>query len=189
MDLHAAGHRPAHRPARRTGWAPAPRVLLGFLAAALLAPVLGVLAPGIASAQDAAQGPAPRRVEVLPVADGFLDPPGADQFTDVLVLAVREGSELIVLQLDLAGGVRVDVAELAARIAASPVPVVVFVAPIATAPRAAGAAGALFAAAHVRALAPDATVGPLDPLDLRPGVTAPADPVALAVAPPRPAGV
>ncbi|MGA0830726.1 MAG: NfeD family protein [Nitriliruptoraceae bacterium] len=120
---------------------------------------------------------------------GSRDPPVADQFTDVLVRAVREGSELIVLQLDLAGGVRVDVAELAARIAASPVPVVVFVAPIATAPRAAGAAGALFAAAHVRALAPDATVGPLDPLDLRPGVTAPADPVALAVATPRPDGV
>ena len=184
MDHHAAGRRRAHGPARRTGRGPAPRVLLGLLAAALLAPVLGTLAPGIASAQDVAS----RRVEVLPVADGFLDPPVADQFADVLDLAVREGSELIVLQLDLAGGVRVDAAGLAARVAASPVPVAVFVAPIATAPRAAGAAGALFAAAHVRALAPDATVGPLDPLDLRPGVAAPADPVALAAATPRPTG-
>ena len=106
----------------------------------------------------------------------------------MLDLAAREGSELVVLQLDLAGGVRVDAADLVARIAASPVPVVVFVAPIATAPRAAGAAGALFAAAHVRAVAPDATVGPLDPLDLRPGAAVPADPIALATATPRPGG-
>ncbi len=145
-----------------------------------------MLAPS-AVAQDAAEdGGTSRRVEVLPVADGFLDPPVADQIADVLDLAVRDGSELVVLQLDLAGGVRVDAAALATRIAASPVPVVVFVAPVATAPRAAGAAGALFAAAHVRAVAPDASVGPLDPLDLRPGASGPSDPVALAAATPRP---
>ncbi len=148
--------------------------------------ICGMLAPS-AVAQDAAEdGGTSRRVEVLPVADGFLDPPVADQIADVLDLAVRDGSELVVLQLDLAGGVRVDAAALATRIAASPVPVVVFVAPVATAPRAAGAAGALFAAAHVRAVAPDASVGPLDPLDLRPGASGPSDPVALAAATPRP---
>ena len=177
-----AGPRRAHGPARRTGRGRAARGLLALLAIALVAPVLALATTGPARAQDAAQV---RRVEVLPVGDGFLDPPVADQIVDVLDLAAREGSELVVLQLDLAGGVRIDTADLTARIAASPVPVVVLVAPIATGPRAAGAAGAVFAAAHVRAVAPDATVGPLDPLDLRPGASEPVDVAALAAATPR----
>ncbi len=187
MDPHDAGRGRLHGSARRNGRGRAARAVLALVAAALVAPVLGALVPAPASAQDAEvpSGPTVRRVEVLPVADGFLDPPVADQIADVLDLAAREEAELVVLQLDLAGGVRIDAADLTTRIAASPVPVVVFVAPIATAPRAAGAAGAAFAAAHVRAVAPDATVGPLDPLDLRPGAAVPADPVGTAAATPR----
>jgi membrane-bound serine protease (ClpP class) len=139
------------------------RVALPALVAALLLPLLATLLP---AAPAAAQADV-RRVEILPLRGGFLDRPVAAQVADVLDLAAREGAELVVLQFDASGGVAVDTAALAARIAASPVPVAVTVGPIGSAPEAAGAAGAVFLAAHVRAVAPDATVGPLAPLDLR----------------------
>jgi membrane-bound serine protease (ClpP class) len=157
-------------------------VLRAVLVVALALPVLAALAPSsvavgpaVARADEAADEvqaqvgaqAVPRRVEILPLRGGFLDPPVAAQVRDVLDLAAREGAELVVLQFDAAGGVSLDTAELVARIAASPVPVAVSVGPIGTAPEAAGAAAAVFLAAHVRAVAPDATVGPLAPLDLR----------------------
>ena len=146
------------------GWRlrPGRTVLLSLLVAMLLVPIV-VVAADSAGAQQERE----RRVEILPLRDGFLDPPVAAQFLDVLELAEREGAELVVLQLNARGGVSVDTAELAARIAASPVPVAVYVGPIGTGPAAAGAAAAVFLAAHVRALAPDATVGARGPLDLR----------------------
>jgi membrane-bound serine protease (ClpP class) len=42
-------------------------------------------------------------VEILPVS-GFLDPPVAAQLRDVLEQAEREGSDLVVVQLDSDGG-------------------------------------------------------------------------------------
>jgi membrane-bound serine protease (ClpP class) len=108
---------------------------------------------------------ADRLVEILPLT-GFLDPPTSAQITDVLDLAAEEGSVLVVLQLDAGGGVSVDTEDLLARIEASPVPVAVLVGPLGSGPRAAGAAGLLWLAADVRALALDATVGPLGPADL-----------------------
>jgi len=126
-------------------------------------PVLAALLPApAADAQDDV-----RRVEILPLRGGFLDPPVEAQIADVIALARREGSELVVLQFDSAAGVAVDSADLAALIAASSVPVAVSVGPIGSGPKAAGAAAAVFLAAHVRAVTPDATVGPLSPLDLR----------------------
>jgi membrane-bound serine protease (ClpP class) len=76
---------------------------------------------------------------------------------------------LVVLQLDAPGGVSVDPDELLAAIDDSPVPVAVLVGPLGSAPRAAGAAGLLWLAADVRALAIDASVGPLEPADLTDG--------------------
>jgi len=161
---------------------PRSRVLLAVLLGALtLSSVAGLLAAASASpaaAQVSAQGevgppdgaelrPGARRVEILPLRGGFLDRPVAAQVADVLDLAEREGAELVVLQFDAGGGVAVDTAALVARIAASSVPVAVSVGPIGSAPDAAGAAAAVFLAAHVRAVAPDALVGPLAPLDLR----------------------
>jgi membrane-bound serine protease (ClpP class) len=139
------------------------RLALPLLIAALVLPLLAALLP----AHPADAQADVRRVEILPLRDGFLDPPVAAQILDVLALAEREGAELVVLQFDAAAGVSVDTAALIARIAASTVPVAVTIGPIGSGPRAAGAAAAVFLAAHVRALAPDATVGPLAPLDLR----------------------
>jgi len=139
------------------------RVALPALVVALVLPLLVALLPAVPADAQADM----RRVEILPLRDGFLDPPVAAQIVDVLDLAEREGAELVVIQVDAAAGVSVDTAALAARIAASSVPVAVTVGPIGSGPRAAGAAAAVFLAAHVRAVTPDATVGPLAPLDLR----------------------
>jgi len=139
------------------------RVALSTLVVALVLPLLAALLPAHVAEAQAEM----RRVEILPLRGGFLDPPVAGQISDVIDLAEREGAELVILQFDSAGGVAVDTAELTARIAASGVPVAVTIGPIGSGPRAAGAAAAVFLAAHVRAVAPDATVGPLAPLDLR----------------------
>ena len=168
------------------------RALLAVLLGALVLPVFLALLPAPtadaeAVATDVAQADV-RRVEILPLRGGFLDPPVVAQIGDILDLAEREGAELVVLQFDAPGGVSVDTDAVVARIATSPVPVAVSVGPIGTGPRAAGAAAAVLLAAHVRAVAPDATVGPLAPLDLR-ALDAPApDPVALLTATPRPDG-
>jgi membrane-bound serine protease (ClpP class) len=111
---------------------------------------------------------AERLVEILPL-QGFLDPPTSAQILEVLELAAEDGSVLVVLQLDAPGGVSVDPDELLEAIDASPVPVAVLVGPLGSAPRAAGAAGLLWLAADVRALALDASVGPLSPVDLTDG--------------------
>ncbi|MEX1178919.1 MAG: NfeD family protein [Nitriliruptor sp.] len=108
---------------------------------------------------------AERLVEILPL-DGFLDPPTSAQILEVLELAADEGSVLVVLQLDAGGGVSADTDELLAAIDASPVPVAVLVGPLGSGPQAAGAAGLLWLAGDVRAVALDASVGPLEPADL-----------------------
>jgi membrane-bound serine protease (ClpP class) len=165
------------------------RAVLPVLAAVLVLPLLATLLPaGPAAAQAEVARADVRRVEILPLRGGFLDPPVAAQIGDVLDLAAREGAELVVLQFDASAGVSLDTAALVARIAASPVPVAVSVGPIGSAPQAAGAAAAVFLAAHIRAVAPDATVGPLVPLDLS-DLDAPSpDALALLSATPRQPG-
>lgn len=104
-------------------------------------------------------------VEILPLS-GFLDPPTAAQIRDVFALAAEEGSVLVVLQLDARGAVSVDTDQLVTAIERSPVPVAVLVGPLGTDPEVAGAAGAMWLAADVRAAVLDGSVGPLAPLDL-----------------------
>jgi membrane-bound serine protease (ClpP class) len=105
-------------------------------------------------------------VEILPLRGGFIDPPVAAQIREVIELAEREGSDLVVLQYTSTGGVSVDLDDLLATIEESPVPVAVLIGPLGTGAEAVGAAGLLWLAADVRAIAVDASVGPLDPADL-----------------------
>lgn len=135
------------------------------LAAAVLASTVSIAAGATPDPGGSAQGSL-RTVEVLPLRAGFLDPPVVAQLIDILEQAEERGSELVVLQLSAPGSVSVDAAELLARIQASSVPVAVLLGPIGTGADAAGAAGLLWLGASVRALAIDASVGPLDPLDL-----------------------
>jgi membrane-bound serine protease (ClpP class) len=107
-----------------------------------------------------------RTVEVLPLRGGFFDPPVAAQVTDVLDLAEEVGSELVVLQYSSGGGVSVDLDELLGRMEASSVPIAALIGPLGAGAEAAGAAGLIWAAADIRAISADATVGPVSPADL-----------------------
>ncbi len=140
------------------------RLFVLLLAAAAL---LGLAVPP-AGAQDPAGDPAAdelRDVDILPL-EGFIDPPVANQVLELLDDAAERGSMLVVLQIDAEGVISADVDELVDRIRQSPVPVAVFVGPRSAQARAGGGAAALLYAAHVAAIAEDATVGPAAPLDL-----------------------
>ncbi len=124
---------------------------------ALLAGALLLALSGVAGAQAGAT------VEVVQV-DGPLDGRIVAHVDAALERAAEQGSEVVVLELDTEGGLRHDGVDLAERIAASPVPVAVWVGP----PGArAGGAGALVAhAGHVLATSPASVLGPAVPLDL-----------------------
>ncbi len=107
-----------------------------------------------------------RRVEVLPLRGGFLDPPVASQIRDVVDVADEEGSELIVLQYSIQGGVSLDLDDLLRELDRSTVPVAVLIGPLGGGAEAVGAGGLLWANAHIRAISSDASVGPIDPVDL-----------------------
>ena len=138
----------------------------------LVLAVLALVALGMTASLVSAQSDDPaddgpsRRVEVLPLRGGLLDPPVVAQITDLIELAERDGSELIVLQYSSGGGVSVDLDDLLARMDASPVPIAVLIGPLGSGAEAAGAPGVVWLAADVRAISLDATVGPLDPVDL-----------------------
>jgi membrane-bound serine protease (ClpP class) len=118
-----------------------------------------------AAGSGAADGAA-RVVEILPLRGGFIDPPVTAQIADVLELAADQGSELVVLQYSSPGGVSVDLEEVVDLLRSSTVPVAVLVGPLGVGAEAGGAAGLLWLAADIRAVAADGSVGPLDPLDL-----------------------
>lgn len=118
---------------------------------------------GIASAQE--PDATSSDIDILPL-EGFIDPPVAAAIEDLIADANARGSELVVLQLDSPGGVSVDVEGLAAAVAGSEVPVAVFVGPFGTEATVEGAAAVLALSADVLAVAPDATVGPVAPVDL-----------------------
>ena len=105
-------------------------------------------------------------VEILPLRGGFIDPPVVAQIRDILELADEQGSDLVVLQYTSPGGVSADLEQLLEDLADAPVPVAALIGPLGTGAEAAGAAGLLWLAADLRAISVDATVGPLEPVDL-----------------------
>jgi len=146
----------------------------------LCSAVLALLGLGLVASSAAAQelpsdlvdGPCPddieetRVVEVLPLRGGFVDPPVSDQIQDVIELAEVEGSELVILQYSARGGVSLDLDELLGRMEAANVPIAVLIGPLGTGAEARGAGGLIWAAADIRAVSLDASVGPLSPVDL-----------------------
>lgn len=135
-------------------------LLLGLIVATLVATPARAQVGDSGDLDDAEQV-----VDILPV-EGFIDPPVAAQIRDVVAGAEERGSELVVLQLDSPGIVSADLNELLSAIQQSPVPVVVYVGPRAAGARAGGGATMLLAAAHLRAAALDAALGPAAPFDL-----------------------
>ncbi len=151
--------------------APALVALRRALVLAVLASLTLALTASLAVAQtgdgsDQDGETASRTVEILPLRSGFIDPPVTAQILDIIEIAEENGSELVVLQYTSPGGVSVDLDEVLATMEASPVPIAVLVGPLGTGAEAAGAAGMLWLAADVRAVADDAVIGPLEPADL-----------------------
>lgn len=130
------------------------------LAAAAALLFVGLLSLSAVAAEDA---PTVTIVEV----DGLLDAPTAGLLGDVLTAANAEGHAAVVVTLDSPGALGLSGRDLAAQMAASDVPVVVWVGPPGAV--AAGAAAVLADAAHVLALAPGSTLGPAVPADLHDG--------------------
>jgi membrane-bound serine protease (ClpP class) len=123
---------------------------------------LGVTMPLASAAQG---GPVVDVVEV----SGIIDRSIASYITSAIESAPSRGAELIVLQIDSAGGVKVTpesllVPPLVRRVRESPVPVAAWVGPRGA--RAGSTALFLLEAAHVAAVGPSARIGPLVPLDL-----------------------
>jgi membrane-bound serine protease (ClpP class) len=102
-----------------------------------------------------------RAVDVLTVA-GPIDPISARYIARGLDRAARDGSELLVIELDTPGGLGSSMDDIVAKILASPVPVAVYVSPPGA--RAASAGVFVAMAAHVAAMAPGTHIGAAHPV-------------------------
>jgi membrane-bound serine protease (ClpP class) len=93
-----------------------------------------------------------------------ITPVVADQVEDGLLRAAAEGYAAYVIELDTPGGLMDAMRDIISDILASPVPVIVYVAPDGAR---AGSAGAFITlAAHVAAMAPGTTIGAATPVSL-----------------------
>ena len=148
---------PAARPASR--WVARTAVLLGILGACLL------LAQGAGrlSAQPAGQPAADRPVLLLDI-KGAIGVVSAGQMAKALQRAAASGAQALVVRMDTPGGLLSSTRDMIQAILASPVPVVMYVAPNGS--RAASAGTYLMYASHVAAMAPSTHLGAATPISL-----------------------
>jgi membrane-bound serine protease (ClpP class) len=128
---------------------------LPFRAARLVMPAALLTAGLLLATASVLAQPSDPVIEVAEV-DGLLDRSMAGYLERVLDRAAADNAEVVVVQLRSAGSLGDAADRLTARLAASPVPVVVWVGPAGV--EAAGGAARVAEAAHVTALAPDATL-------------------------------
>ncbi|MBW1668157.1 MAG: nodulation protein NfeD [Deltaproteobacteria bacterium] len=124
-------------------------LLVGFL---LIEPAVFKHSQGICKAGEA----------LVIVLEGPINPGTATYLTRGLELARKEGSKLVIVQLDTPGGLASSMRTMVKAIMNSTVPVVVYVAP-----RGAGAASAgvlVTISAHVAAMAPGTNIGAAHPV-------------------------
>ena len=154
---------PDRQPSRRAS--SARPVHRGRVGAVLVLAGLLLLFGAVGAPADTQQPEAPQRrvVEVIEL-DGLVDGQVAAFLREQLDAASQRGAELLVLSLDVSGGVGVDRAGLVQPILDSDVPVLAYVGDAGA--RAHGAGAWLAQAAHVLALAPVTQTGDALPLDL-----------------------
>jgi len=128
------------------------------------------------SGRDTARGvdQARRRGILVVQVEGAIDSPNAELVDDAIERADDERLTAVVLQLDSPGALDTSVPDLVRRIRTSRVPIVVWIGPTGAEGR--GGAALLLEAAHVAFAAPDADLGPADPLRLdEPDESSPAE--------------
>jgi len=128
-----------------------PRFLLAFALLSLF------LFPG----NSLAQAP---QVDLIRIQDDTINPITAEYIVDAIAQAEKNGSEILIIELDTPGGLLSSTRIIVKSILASKVPVVVYVAPSGAR---AGSAGVFITyAGHVAAMAPSTNIGAAHPVSL-----------------------
>ncbi|TLY28271.1 MAG: nodulation protein NfeD, partial [Nitrospirae bacterium] len=94
--------------------------------------------------------------------EGVINPVTAEYFNRILTDAQEAGAAAVVLRLDTPGGLDTSMRLIIKDITASPIPVIVYVAP--SGGRAASAGVFILYAAHIAAMAPGTNVGAAHPV-------------------------
>ena len=118
----------------------------------------------VAAAQAIAPAPASRLTVARISLDDAIGPAAAEYFHDAATRAAADGSAAIVLQLDTPGGLSESMRRIIADMLASPLPVLVYVAPGGA--RAASAGTYILYAGQIAAMAPGTHLGAATPVAL-----------------------
>lgn len=138
----------------------------GMGMATMFAALLGMVSP-VHAAVDRADTPTVARI----VLDGAIGPAAAEYVHDAMNRAQDEHADAIVLQLDTPGGLSASMRRIVADMLASPVPVLVYVAPGGA--RAASAGTYILYASQLAAMAPGTHLGAATPVSLAGGTPMP----------------
>ena len=96
--------------------------------------------------------------------DGIINPATAKFITESIDQAVEQGGQCLIIQLDTPGGLMDSMRNIVKKILASPIPIIVYVAP--SGARAASAGVFITMSAHIAVMAPGTHIGAAHPVTL-----------------------